>query len=167
MNKINIGCGPDLKEGWTNTDNNMSGNWVEGLEWWDITYPAPTHLHNKFDFALVNHTLCLLSYEEVQRALLNIKDVLKEGGILEIIDMDTLKAFKNMEDKNEDGFPGFAGDIQDRMCHHIVGYGRKSIYTPHTMYLKLQEAGYKDIWNAQTSEHDLRPIESFVIQAVK
>lgn len=162
--RINIGCGADIKLGWVNTDIVQLPN---NVQIWDVTQPAPEMWHGAFDFALVNHTLCLLSYDEVDIALKNIKQILKKDGTLEIIDMDVLKAFENMNNKDEEGFVGFSGNIQDMMCRHLVGYGRKSIFTPHSMYLKLKEAGYSDVFNAQTSKYDLRPKESLVIQAWK
>lgn len=167
MNKINIGCGPDLKDGWKNTDNNTSGQWVDDTDLWDISKRAPVEWHGLFDFALVNHTLCLLSYDEADVALENIKEVLADGGVLQVVDMDTLKAFENMKQGKSQYFNGFTGNIEDQMCRHLVGYGRKSIYTPASMAAKLEQAGFKNVTIRNSSEYDFRPHESFAVEGTK
>lgn len=167
MNKINIGCGPDLKVGWVNTDNNMSGDWVTDAEFWDITQRAPEKWHNQFDFALVNHTLCLLSYDDADKALINIKEVLKPGGVLQVIDMDTLLAFSNLDKRDPECYGGHTGSLLEQMCKHLVGFGRKSIYTTTTMLEKMLDSGYTNVRGFIESEHNIRPKESFVVEGTK
>lgn len=163
MNRINIGCGPDIKDGWTNADSHP---W-EGSVNWDILNPPRVEWVKKFDLALVNHTLCLLGYDEVDVALGNIMEVLVPGGVIEVIDMDVLKAFDNFNRKNKSGFAGLDESFDSMLCKHLVGYGRKSIYTAQSMKEKLEKAGFKRVYVAQGSADDLRPEESFVVRGVK
>lgn len=167
MRAINIGCGPDLKEGWTNTDNYP---WY-GAQLWDITEPAPQDWNDSFDFALVNHTFCLLSYNDVDTALENIKQILKPGGVLEVIDMDVMKAIKSHRNFDFEGlFEGRADspdERDERLCKHLVGYGRKSLYTAYSMANKLEKSGFKEVCMLEYSEHDLRPKESLIVQGTK
>lgn len=167
MKRINIGAGPDFKEGWVNTDSRYDPEYHDRMVIWDIRAGAFAQHIGVFDFALVSHTLCLLSYDEVDEALLNIKEVLKDGGVLQIIDMDTLQAFDNMRAEEVDGFPGHEGSIEEKMCKHLVGYGRKSIYTRNTMADKLKKAGFKSVRILKKSEHDLRPKESLIVEGTK
>lgn len=161
---MNLGCGPDIKEGWVNVDIVS----YEGIEFWDIVRNVvPKNWENYFDYILVNHTFCLLSYDEVDEGLLKLKSMLKEGGMLEVIDMDTLKAFDCMQKGDAEGFAGQTGYIEEMMCKHLVGYGRKSIYTPDTMGDKLRKAGFKSVRILKDSEHDLRPKESLIVKGLK
>lgn len=161
--RINIGCGlNDIKEGWVNADIIQA----DGVELWNILWRSPDIWIEQFDEALINHTLCLFSYDEVVSALKNVKDCLKKGGVLEVIDIDLLKAYECYEKEDFDGFPGYTGSIDERICKHLVGYGRKSIFTSRFMMELLQEAGYINTEIAQ-SANDLRPKQSFVVKATK
>lgn len=162
--KINIGCGPDIKLGWVNTDVVELPN---NVQYWDVIQPARKEWLGVFDFALVNHTLCLLSYDEVDIALQNIKQVLKDGGTLEVIDMDTLKAFFNFKNMDVEGFVGHSGSIDEMLCKHLVGYGRKSIYTDESMVEKLEKAGFNNVQIKKDSKYDLRPKESLIVRGIK
>ncbi len=163
--KWNLGCGFDIKEGWFNT-NHFSHEPVDGAVYMDILKEDPAII-NQIDYILINHVFCVMSYEEVKIALNKIHKYLKDGAVIEVIDFDILKAYDNREANCREAFPGFKGSIDELFCKSIVGYGRKSIYTPMLMSDKLKQAGFKDVKIHSWSEYDIRPLESLIIKAIK
>lgn len=161
--KMNLGCGPDLKEGWLNVDGYVWPN----AELWDATTEPPVQYLQKFDHVLINHTLCLLSFDDADRALKNVYECLEEFGVVEVIDMDLIKAFKSFEQGEEEDFAGQTGSIDEMLCKHLFGYGRKSVYTAQLMKEKLEKAGFKDVSIEEKSQHDLRPKESLIVRGRK
>lgn len=172
-NKANIGCGYDIKpleEGWLNIDNHVSTPY-ENLRIWDITTP-PTDLEHdlteRFDFILVNHVLCTMNDYQVHKALINLHRCLKPGGTLQVIDMDLLKVFNAYQEDRISDIPIEEGDIDDRLCFAISGYGtRNSLYTANRMENVLYEAGFRFVLEKDKSEFDSRPKESLVFEAKK
>lgn len=165
MNKLNLGCGYDVKEGWLNT-NHESHAPVEGAEYLNILEKNP-EMNYKFDFVLVNHVFCTMSYEDTLTALLNLREMLAPNGSIQVIDMDLLKCYENYQNKQHEAFPGFEGTIDEKLCKHIVGHGRKSIYTPAYMQDVMFKAGFNSLKELKSSHYDIRPRESFVIEAVR
>jgi predicted SAM-dependent methyltransferase len=163
--KWNLGCGFDIEEGWFNT-NGFEHPPVEGAVYMDVLKPDESMI-GQVDYVLINHVLCVLSYDEVDRALANIRQCLKDGAVIEVIDFDMVKAFENYKAKDHEGFPGFLGSIDEVFCKSVVGYGRKSIYTPKLMEEKLIHVGFNDVEILLQSEHDLRPKESLIVRAIK
>jgi len=162
--KMNLGCGFDIKEGWINVDIVD----MPGVEYWDMRTEPRQEWIDKFEYILINHTLCLLTYDDVTISLSNVRKCLSATGTLEIIDMDTLKAFKNHQDGINAAFPGFKGPIDSRLCKHLVGHGRQSLWTSYSLYVELFNLGFSNIKEHYlNSEHDLRPIESFIVKANK
>jgi hypothetical protein len=82
--------------------------------------------------------------------------------------MDILKVFKAYQEGRQEDIPIEFGEIDDRLCEAISGYGtRNSLYTPRRMMRVLESAGFRTIVEVEGSEHDLRPKESLVIEAYK
>ena len=163
--KMNLGCGPDIKEGWLNVDNYYDPNNERPV--WDMRDECLGEWVKGFDYVLVNHVFCTMRYDEVEIGLKNIYDLLKNGGVIEVIDMNPIKAFRAYERGDKTALPGFEGNIDDCFCKHLVGFGRQSMWTPYSMIDALERAGFKNALDYHKSEHDLRPKESFVIKAAK
>lgn len=173
-NKANIGCGYDFinDEGWLNIDKEPRGP-AQNFRLWDIT-EAPNNpkleydLTERFDFMLVNHVFCTMNEYSVHQALINLHRALKPGGTMQVIDMDLLKVFKSYQDGRIQDVPVDEGDIDDRLCLAVSGYGtRDSSYTPKRMYNVLSEAGFRLISQKDASEFDSRAKESLVFEAIK
>lgn len=163
--KWNLGCGFDIKEGWFNT-NHQSHSPVEGAVYLDAL-EFHIDMVNKFDYILVNHTLCVLTYEEAEKALCYAHHYLKESGVIEVIEMDLLKSFENYKNSDIEAFPGFTGSLDNRFCRHLVGYGRKAIYTTKLVEELLRSCGFNNIKGQAKSQYDLRPKESLIVGATK
>lgn len=169
--RINLGCGPDIKEGWTNVDeafylfNNEYYGKVEG---WNIKFPPPDFYCGKYDFALLNHVLCTMKPDDAKKTLDHAYMCLKDGGKLQVIDMDLNKAFETyINDKPED-FPIEQGNIDYKLCMHISGFGtRLSLYTVQHLHDLLMEVGFKSAKMLLESEYDTRPKESLILEATK
>lgn len=163
--KMNLGCGPDIKEGWVNVDR-IAG---KDIEYWNMTINSvPENWKDKFDFILVNHVFCTMPYGELVPVMKKIRSMLKDGGVLQVIDMDVLKAIKDFNETGGENLPIQEGTPEWNLCMHLSGYStRPSLFTPHIMMTWLKTAGFKEAKNVKTSEHDLRPLESLVVEARK
>jgi len=74
--KLNLCCGFDVKEGWTNVDLYPINDKVIKADMLDL----PVEWVNRFDEILVSQCLEHVSYPDVPQALENIRMVLKPGG---------------------------------------------------------------------------------------
>lgn len=164
-NKMNLGCGFDVKEGWTNVDRILG----DGIENWEmIKDPVPEKWVGKFDTILVNHVLCMVPFNDLVPVLEKIRVMLKENGQLIIIDMDVDKAINDYKNNDSKGLPIQEGTPSWNLCMHLSGYStRPSLFTPSVILKMLDSAGYDEAWNARVSEHDTRPSESLVVEAIK
>lgn len=172
--KANIGCGFDIKKGWANFDMSMNTDMItssETTEVWDITTCPDKREHSlteQFEFILVNHVLCTMHEYLVHQALINLHRCLKPGGVLQVIDMDLLKVFKSYQDGRYEDIPIEEGSPDAKLCNAISGYStRNSLYTPNRMKEVLVEAGFREVRVLDSSEHDTRPKESLIVEAIK
>lgn len=164
MKKMNLGCGPDLLEGWDNVDIERSSTEVMA---WDCRVNIP-EMADRYDFVLVNHVLCTMNHSDVDKALSNIYEILKPGGKVQIIDLDLMLAFGYYGNGEEDMIPASGQSLDERFVNHLSGFGtRKSLYTSHFLMELLGRHGFSHVNNLGYSEYDLRPNESLIVEATK
>lgn len=163
MERLNLGCGFDVKEGWTNVDRVIA----DGVEFWDIAKNVvPENWKGKFDFILLNHVLLCFSDYEVPEILQKVRECLAPNGRLHVIDMDLLRVFNSYRQGRIDDIPIDFGEIDDRLCEAVSGYGtRKSVYTPLRLEHLLDGTGYRNIERLTHSQYDTRPKESLIMEA--
>ncbi len=166
MNRMNLGCGPDLKEGWLNVDSEYDPLHPD-RPCWDMRGGPFGQWVEAFDFVLVNHVFTTMTYDEVEIGLQHILEILKPGGVLEVIEMDAEKSFRSFQRGEIKAFPGFEGSIDNRFVRHLVGFGRKSLWTENSTTEALERAGFTKVNNYYKSENDLRPKESLVVRGTK
>ena len=168
MRMMNFGCGFDIREGWVNVDTNKELLTLNSDIWqWDAMREPPTNLRD-FDFILVNHVLCTMKPDQVNTVLMNLRLALKDGGKIEVIDMDLLKVFNAYREQRPEYIPIEHGNADAKLCFAISGYGtRLSLYTPMRMYDVLKDAGFVQIEQYAESEFDTRPKESLIVGAFK
>jgi len=168
LNKLNLGCGPDVISGWTNVDIVKTD---PSVEYWDaVLNVVPENWKNKFDFILINHVLCTMPYNSVRVVLRKVMEMLKDGGRVQIIDVNLRKAIEDWRLNDCENIPITGGTPDWKLCMHLSGYStRLSLFTPNVLYTLLKEAGFSEgnIWDAGDSEYDLRPLESLVVEATK
>lgn len=174
----NFGCGPDLKKSdevqWYNFDSVLQSAGIgdDKFHVWDMTRPPAEQMEHDyteyFDGGVINHVLCTMNDYLAHRALINIHRMLKPGATLTVVDMDLLKVFKSYQEGRIEDIPIKFGDIDDRLCEAVSGYGtRDSLYTPKRMMRVLENAGFRVIVELEESEYDTRPKESLIFEATK
>lgn len=168
MKRMNLGCGPDIKDGWLNVDSEYTPKYEKDkMEIWDAR-GGPQWNYTDFDFILVNHVLCTMDRADVDKVISNLFEMLKLGGKVQIIDMDLILAFAYYEQGAMDMIPASGETLDENFVNHISGFGtRKSLYTGPFLSELLQKHGFKDIEILGFSEYDLRPNESLVVEATK
>lgn len=167
MNKMNLGCGFDIKDGWLNT-NHFSHVPVDGAALLDAREEHPEMIE-KFDFILINHVLCTMIPDDVNKVLRNVKKWLKPDGIVHIIDMDIMSAVALYEDGNND-FPVTSGSIDYNFLMHVSGFGtRLSLFTEKYLAELLSSVGFVKIRSIPEweDEYDTRKKESLRMEATK
>ena len=179
----NYGCANDpiYEEGvdWYNFDKEFKSFMIgdDNAQSWDLTV-SPDLISTRhgtqgyyvefFDGGVINHVLCTMPDYQAHKVLTNIHRSLKPGAELIVIDMDLLKVFKSYQEGREADIPIEEGDIDDKLCFAISGYGtRDSLYTPARMKKVLVEAGFRIVAEISESEYDTRPKESLCFKAIK
>lgn len=163
--KLNLGCGPDILEGFVNVDIRAA----KGIEYWDsVKNVVPGNWENKFDFILINHMLCTMNNEAVRTTLKKVHSMLVDGGKVQVIDVDIRSAFNAYNTGQDFLLPIGEGDIDDKLCLHLSGYGtRLSLFTPKRLSSLLEEAGFSTAVEHLFSEYNHRPHESLIVEATK
>ena len=136
MRRANLGCGIIRPDSWDNYD----------IDEWDVRDPFPMHL-GVYDYAVANHLLGALDYDELPVALVNIRDVLKPGGVLRVIVSDITGGFHAYNRNDMDWFPydHRMDDIDVRFCTWLTWFGtHRSVFTVNYLESLLDEAGYSD-----------------------
>jgi predicted SAM-dependent methyltransferase len=174
---LNFGCADVQPEAWFNLDKLDYGqryiaDIVEGLPFKD----------DYFDCVVANHVLNMFSWDDlIGSALPELRRVLRPGGVLRVIDMDPIKAFKAYA----------AGDaaslaipderertIDGKFCMHLTWYGtRKNICTSYYLRELLADAGFSHVTiqspgctiyeSTAIIDLDSRPAESYTVEARK
>lgn len=117
MNKLNVGCGRDIKKGWINIDKySVDGAWKADIEKDGI--PSDD---NVFDYVYASHFLehCI----DIKKVVEEIHRVMKVGGILEVIVPYKFRSFDigHHHFFNLQSMDAFIerGNIEDNSLEHI------------------------------------------------
>ena len=174
---LNFGCADVQPKDWINVDILDYGqpyvvDILDGLPFDD----------DYFDCVVVNHVLHSFSWDELNdSALPELLRVLRPGGVLRVIDMDPIKAFRAYDagDARALVIPdAWERSIDGKFCQYLTWYGtRKSIFTSKYLEELLTDAGFSDATiqspgstmheTKDITELDSRPAESYIVEARK
>lgn len=170
MERLNLGCGLAVADGWTNVDIDDHGQ-EHVLDMRDGLPFADGH----FGLVVANHVLHMLTFQELPGVLSEIRRVLAADGVLRIIEADPIKAFRAWERDDGAWFPiadDVAEHVDSKLALYLTWYStRRSILTPGYLALATNDAGFAyglsplgRLW-AGDGELDTRHQESFLFEA--
>jgi len=176
MNKLNLGCGPDVREGWENVDRDP----YEGAIQCDfLATPLPFD-DNHFDIVVANHTIQMIRYVDLPKAMAEIHRVLKPSGTVRILVPDLLAAISAFERNEPTWFPivnEAETSIGGKLCAYITWYSEANlVFTPSWLAEIVQRSGFQASILAvggtasgidEILELDSRPRESIVVEGRK
>ncbi len=177
IRRLHWGCGPITPYGWVNSDI-QPGPGVDVAADIRAGLPLPD---NAFDYIVSIHTLPELSYADQDRALLELRRVLKPGGVLRLSLPDFDKALRAYTTEDIDYFlipDEIVKTLSGKMIVQLLWYGRsRCLFTPEFTMELLERCGYQSIqlcsFRESRSEYpgiielDDRELESFFIEARK
>lgn len=177
MKRLNWGCGPLTPFGWVNSDIE-AGPGIDVVA--DIRRGLPFP-DDHFDYIVSIHVLPELAYRELDPALLELRRVLKPGGVLRLSLPDLDLAINAYRTKDVDYF--LIGDdevksLAGKMIVQLLWYGRsRSMFTWEYTKELLERTGYRDVVRsaheqsasglAGITELDNRALESLFVEARK
>lgn len=179
---LNWGCGPELAEGWENSDlldyggpsprPYHIGDLLDGLPWPDET----------FDYVVANHSVQMLAYTQLEAGLAELSRVLKVGGVLRVLVPDLLRAMAAYDAGDAAWFPivdEAETSIGGKLCAYATWYSTaRTVFTPAWACELLDRAGFDAALGAvsfsplgyrwpQITMLDSRPRESIVVEGMK
>ena len=144
--RLNWGCGPHGKPGWTNVDRHA----FPGVDMrCDLLVGGLPFDSKTFDFAVAMHVLQDMLWFDIPVALAELQRVLKTGGVLRLglPDLDRAIAAYQRGDTGSFHVPdNDARNIGSKFVTQIIWYG--SVFTPFTFdfaHELLQRAGFVDV----------------------
>jgi predicted SAM-dependent methyltransferase len=177
IRRLHWGCGPITPYGWVNSDIHPFPG-VDVMA--DIRAGLPL-ADDSFDYIVSIHTLPEIPYCDLDRALVELRRVLRPGGVLRLSLPDLDKAINAYLSKDVDYFlisDEVVKSIAGKMIVQLLWYGRsRCMFTVEFMTEMLERNGFHSIQPClfrQTHspfpgiiELDDREIESFFIEARK
>lgn len=141
--KLNLGCGPNPKDGWVNIDlfNEKADLRLDLREPWpfpdnSVSYIYSEHAFEHFEF-----------HEEVPRFLGHAFRVLVPGGVFDVVVPDTEPVLKAYGDQRATYWSTAAKDWHPRWCETELD---------HLNYHFRQDGEHKYAWDAQTLARTLQ-----------
>jgi predicted SAM-dependent methyltransferase len=173
--RLDFGCAFEKHDGWVGSDlvdygQEHVGNLLDGL-------PRPD-CH--FDMIAAHHSLQMIRFDDLQRALAELRRVLKVGGVLRISVPDALLAV-NQYIAGKDDFP-VSTDIErtadGRFWRYMFWHGdARSAFTFESLDDALDRAAFQNVKRCQFkqtySEYseivdlDRREGESLLVEAIR
>lgn len=174
---LNFGCADVQPAAWINLDLADHGQQYIA----DINDGLPFD-DDHFDCVVANHVLHMFSWDELTgSALPELWRVLRPGGVLRVIDMDPVKAFKSYDAGDAAALvipDEWERTIDAKFCQYLTWYGtRKNICTSRYLQELLTDAGFSHV-TIQSPGHtmsesmdiielDSRAAESYFVEARK
>lgn len=175
MPRLNWGSSFDIRDGWVNSDRDHHGQEHVG----DILDGLPFK-DNYFDCIVANHAIQMIRFDDLQRALTELRRILKPGGTLRILVPDAEIAFKRW--KSVSGHFPISIDIEGthdgRFLRYLFWHGdARSAFTRGSLadalkraaFSKTQVCGYQESASGIKGFTDLdsRQDESLIMEAVR
>lgn len=175
--RLHWGCGPITPFGWVNSDI-TPGPSVDVVA--DITRGLPFPA-DEFDYIVSIHVLPELAYRDQDRALRELRRILKPGGVLRLSLPDLDRAIRAYQGNDPDYF--LIGDDQvkclaGKLIVQLTWYGQsRCLFTAEFAEELLARNGFRDLRRCDYQrtgspfpaivELDDRQLESFFIEATK
>lgn len=175
VNKLNWGCAFDIREGWTNSDlidygQEHVGDLLAGLPFAD----------DYFDCIVANHSLQMIRFDDLPRALAELRRVLKRGGTIRILVPDAENAIQGWQEGNIEYFP-IADDIEAHLDGKFLRYlfwhgDARCAFTFKSLKSKLEANRFQNVVRSGKfsrsgikviTELDSRLRESLIVEAIK
>ncbi len=158
MQRLNLGCGLAVTDGWVNVDREDHGQLVQHRFDFRPFLPFDTA---SFDCVVAHHVLDTLTLDELAKVLSEIHRVLIPGGVLRISTPDVAIAIHHC----------FSGDLAwfsmvergatvlEKLSHWLTWYGtRRTLLCQDMVDPMLRAAGFQGVAAVQCGEsfYDLR-----------
>jgi SAM-dependent methyltransferase len=144
---LNLGCGPQVIDGFVNIDFFTSPGISYGA---DIRYPLKIS-NNIFDGIICEHTFEHLSYVEASRLMHECYRILKPGGILRVIVPDLELFIRNYSNQNKMWF----AEWEKLMFSESIDFqrvNRRLSSKLEAISFVTQEYGHVSCWDFETLE---------------
>lgn len=175
--RLHWGCGPHTPFGWVNSDI-AAGPGVDVVA--DVRQGLPFPADH-FDYIVSIHVLPELAYRELDPALVELRRVLKPGGVLRLSLPDLDLAINAYRSKDVDYFLIDDDEVKSlagKLIVQLLWYGRsRSMFTWEFIKELLERNGFHDVRRcayeqsssglAGITELDNRPLESLFVEARK
>jgi predicted SAM-dependent methyltransferase len=163
--KLQLGCGPYIKEGFINYDLNPGPGGIVH----DLTKPLP-HPDNSVDLIFSEHFIEHITREQAVGLLKESYRVLKPGGKIRITTPDLRIITKDYLDRKIDRWKGGwePATPAQMMNYGLTSWGHQFTYDKEELAMAFREAGFKAPYLAPHGELEIRAwFSEITMEAIK
>lgn len=176
VKRLNFGCGYIKPENWTNVDKldydgNIVADVLEGM-------PFPDEY---FDYILSNHSIQMITFDDLPQAFVELRRILKIGGTLRILVPDFEWALHIRQNHQTSQLPiaDYIEPTEDaKFLRYVFWHGdARSAFTAKSLIDTLNRNGFQSVRKCEFEQTysnypditslDSREAESLIIEGVK
>lgn len=176
MPRLNFGSAFDIHDGWVNLDKDDHGQDIIA----DVLNGLPFE-DDHFDCIVANHSLQMIRFDDLPRALAELRRVLKPDGIFRILVPDIKRALRLAMDHKTDLLP-VSNDIEPtndgKFLRYIFWHGdARSAFSAASLSDLLKRSGFIEVVRVEfgvtghldrsVTDLDSREAESLIVEATK